>query len=76
MLGGYFTTPQTNPPTPWPAEKFAGLFTKEVQKVLLFRVLNVRRLAGLVTSIASQNGITKKKRVCSVVLHKQLVIQE
>ena len=23
MLGGYFLTPQTNPPTPWPAEKFA-----------------------------------------------------
>ena len=25
-LGGYFLTPQTNPPTPWPAEKFADLF--------------------------------------------------
>ena len=23
-------TPQTNPPTPWPAEKFAELFTKEI----------------------------------------------
>jgi phosphotriesterase-related protein len=30
MLGGYFLSPQTNPPTPWPAEKFANLFTKEV----------------------------------------------
>ena len=29
-LGGYFLTPQTNPPTPWPAEKFADLFGKEV----------------------------------------------
>ena len=28
MLGGYFLTPQTNPPTPWPAEKFADLFAR------------------------------------------------
>ena len=30
MLRGYFTTPQKNPPTPWPAEQFADLFAKEV----------------------------------------------
>ena len=30
LLGGYFLTPQTNPPTPWPAEKFADLFAREV----------------------------------------------
>ncbi|MFE1753705.1 hypothetical protein ACFW88_24715 [Streptomyces anandii] len=28
-LGGYLLTPQTDPPTPWPAEKFADLFTKD-----------------------------------------------
>ena len=30
LLGGYFLTPQSNPPTPWPADKFADLFAKEV----------------------------------------------
>jgi phosphotriesterase-related protein len=28
MLGGYFLTPQTNPPTPWPAERFAEMFSR------------------------------------------------
>ena len=32
LLGGYFLTPQTNPPTPWPAEKWADMFTREVDR--------------------------------------------
>ena len=59
MLSGYFTTPQKNPPTPWSAEQFADLFKKEVTEGIV--VLRIERsgLAGLVTSIASQSGITE-----------------
>ena len=32
MLGGYYLTPQTNPPTPWPTQKFAELFGREVNE--------------------------------------------
>jgi len=32
MLGGYFLTPQTNPPSPWPAHKFAEMFGREVNE--------------------------------------------
>ena len=39
-LGGYFLTPQTNPPTPWPAEKFAALFSREVPRAWWFRALS------------------------------------
>ena len=59
MLGGYFTTPQTHPPTPWPAEKFAGLFTKEVIEGIVVPRVERSGLAGIVTSIASQSGMTK-----------------
>ena len=59
MLGGYFTAPQTNPPTPWPAEKFADLFSKEVTEGIVVPRVERSTSAGFVTSIASQNGITE-----------------
>ena len=46
MLGGYFLTPQTNPPTPWPAEKFADLFTEEVSKGMVVPRIERRGTAG------------------------------
>ena len=57
MLSGYFTTPQKNPPTPWSAEQFAGLFIKEVTEGIVVPRIERSGLAGLVTSIASQSGI-------------------
>ena len=59
MLSGYFTTPQTNPPTPWPAEKFANLFVKEVNEGIAVPRIERSSAAGLVTSIASQSGISE-----------------
>lgn len=59
MISGYFTTPQTNPPTPWPAEKFSGLFTKEVIEGIVVPRVERSSSAGLVTSIASQSGATE-----------------
>ncbi|MBR7837463.1 hypothetical protein KDL01_29560 [Actinospica durhamensis] len=58
MLGGYFLTPQTNPPTPWPAEKFAELFAAEVTEGMV--VPRVERLgpAGLVATAATRSGMT------------------
>ena len=61
MLSGYFTTPQKNPPTPWSAEQFAGLFIKEVIEGIVVPRIERSSSAGLVTSIASQNGITEKE---------------
>ncbi|WP_066302109.1 phosphotriesterase [Arthrobacter luteolus] len=58
MLGGYFLTPQTNPPTPWPAEKFADLFTKEVTEGMVIPRLERRAAAGLVATAADRSGIT------------------
>lgn len=58
MLGGYFLTPQTNPPTPWPAEKFADLFTKEVVEGMVVPRIERRGLAGLVTTTASRERMT------------------
>ncbi|MFZ3452248.1 phosphotriesterase [Arthrobacter sp. 7Tela_A1] len=58
MLGGYFLTPQTNPPTPWPAEKFADLFSKEVSEGMVVPRLERRAAAGLVTTAADRAGIT------------------
>ena len=46
MLGGYFLTPQTNPPTPWPAEKFADLFAKEVTEGMVVPRVERRGAAG------------------------------
>ena len=58
MLGGYFLTPQTNPPTPWPAEKFADLFSKEVTEGMVVPRVERRAPAGLVTTTAARDGMT------------------
>jgi phosphotriesterase-related protein len=58
MLGGYFLTPQTNPPTPWPAEKFADLFTREVTEGMVVPRVERRGAAGLVATAASRGGMT------------------
>ncbi|MFI9491831.1 MULTISPECIES: phosphotriesterase family protein [Streptomyces] len=58
MLGGYFLTPQTNPPTPWPAEKFAGLFTDEVTQGMVVPRVERRGAAGLVATTATRTGMT------------------
>ncbi|WP_020106634.1 aryldialkylphosphatase [Nocardia sp. 348MFTsu5.1] len=58
MLGGYFLTPQTNPPTPWPAEKFADLFTKEVTEGMVVPRVERRGAAGLVVTAANHAGMT------------------
>jgi phosphotriesterase-related protein len=62
MLSGYFLTPQKNPPTPWSAEQFANLFLKEVTEGIVVPRVERSGLAGLVTSIASQSGITEKEK--------------
>ncbi|KWW11023.1 MULTISPECIES: aryldialkylphosphatase [Peribacillus] len=59
MLSGYFTTPQTHPPTPWPAEQFAGLFIKEVMEGIVVPRVERSGPAGIVTSIATQSGIVQ-----------------
>ena len=59
LLSGYFTTPQTNPPTPWPGEKFAGLFTKEVLQGIPVPRVERSGPAGIVTSIATETGIVE-----------------
>ncbi|MFF2324815.1 MULTISPECIES: phosphotriesterase [unclassified Streptomyces] len=58
MLGGYFLTPQTNPPTPWPAERFADLFTKEVTEGMVVPRVERRGAAGLVATTATPEGMT------------------
>lgn len=58
MLGGYFLTPQTNPPIPWPAEKFADLFTKEVSEGMVVPRIERRGAAGLVVTAATRAGMT------------------
>lgn len=58
MLGGYFLTPQTNPPTPWPADKFAGLFTAEVTEGMVVPRLERRGSAGMVVTAATTEGMT------------------
>ena len=58
MLGGYFLTPQTNPPTPWPAGKFAELFTKEVTEGMVVPRVERRGAAGLVATAANRQGMT------------------
>ncbi|MGW9405790.1 phosphotriesterase family protein [Arthrobacter sp. NPDC055585] len=58
MLGGYFLTPQTNPPTPWPADKFAALFSQEVKEGMVIPRLERRAAAGLVATAADRSGIT------------------
>ena len=58
LLGGYFLTPQTNPPTPWPAEKFADLFTKEITEGMVVPRVERRGSAGLVVTAAAASGMT------------------
>lgn len=58
MLGGYFLTPQTNPPTPWPTEKFADLFSREVAEGMVVPRVERRGSAGLVTTTAARGGMT------------------
>ncbi|SDH47544.1 phosphotriesterase-related protein [Planococcus glaciei] len=62
LLGGYFVTPQTNPPTPWPAEKFAGLFTQEVVEGVVVPRVERSTAAGAVVSIANPEGITNEEK--------------
>lgn len=57
-LGGYFLTPQTNPPTPWPAEKFADLFGKEVTEGMVVPRVERRAAAGIVATVADRAGMT------------------
>lgn len=58
MLGGYFLTPQTNPPTPWPAERFADLFTQEITEGMAVPRVERRGAAGLVATTATREGMT------------------
>ncbi|MDV8148798.1 phosphotriesterase [Arthrobacter sp. B10-11] len=57
-LGGYFLTPQTNPPTPWPAEKFSDLFGKEVTEGMVIPRVERRAAAGIVATVADRAGMT------------------
>jgi phosphotriesterase-related protein len=56
MLGGYYLTPQT--PTPWPAQKFAELFGREVNEGMVVPRLERRAPAGMVTTAVTQSGMT------------------
>lgn len=58
LLGGYFLTPQTNPPTPWPADKFADLFAKEITEGMVVPRVERRGAAGLVATTATAEGMT------------------
>lgn len=58
LLGGYFLTPQTNPPTPWPAERFAALFTAEVDDGMVVPRVERRAAAGLIATVATRTGAT------------------
>ncbi|GAA0958574.1 phosphotriesterase [Actinocorallia libanotica] len=58
LLGGYFLTPQTDPPTPWPAEKFADLFAEEVTEGMVVPRVERRGAAGLVATAATREGMT------------------
>lgn len=58
MLGGYFLTPQTNPPTPWPAEKFAVLYADEVSEGMVVPRVERRRPAGLLAVGVTRDGAT------------------
>lgn len=58
LLGGYFLTPQTNPPTPWPAEKFEALFAAEVTEGMVVDRIERRHGAGLITTTGTRTGLT------------------
>lgn len=57
-LGGYFLAPQTNPPTPWPADKFADLFTREATEGMVVPRVERRGAAGLMVTAANHAGMT------------------
>src|SRR3954468_18992229 len=57
-LGGYFLTPQTDPPTPWPAERFADLFAAEVTEGMVVPRVERRGAAGIVATTATREGAT------------------
>lgn len=57
-LGGYFLTPQTNPPTPWPAERFADLFAAEVTEGMVIPRVERRGAAGLIVTTVTDAGMT------------------
>src|SRR3954470_10636183 len=57
-LGGYFLTPQTDPPTPWPAERFADLFAAEITEGMVVPRVERRGAAGLVAATATRSGMT------------------
>lgn len=58
MLGGYFLTPQTNPPTPWSAQKFAELFGQEVNNGMVVPRIERRAAAGLISTATTISGMT------------------
>lgn len=58
MLGGYFLTPQTNPPTPWPAQKFAELFGREVNEGMVVPRFERRAPAGMIATAVTASGMT------------------
>jgi phosphotriesterase-related protein len=58
MLGGYFLTPQTNPPSPWPASKFADMFGREVNEGMVVPRLERRAPAGIVVTAVTATGMT------------------
>lgn len=58
MLGGYFLTPQTNPPTPWPAEKFVTLYADEVTEGMVVPRVERRGAAGLISTAVTAAGMT------------------
>jgi len=57
-LGGYFLTPQTDPPSPWPAEKFADLFGREVTEGMVVPRVERRGGAGLIATTGTRGGLT------------------
>ncbi|MEZ7006252.1 phosphotriesterase [Streptomyces sp. AD55] len=58
LVGGYFRTPQTDPPTPWPAEKFADLFAREITEGMVVPRVERRGAAGLIATAATRTGMT------------------
>lgn len=58
MLGGYFLTPQTNPPAPWPAAKFAEMFGREVNEGMVAPRLERRAPAGMIATAVTLGGMT------------------
>ena len=58
VLGGYFLTPQTNPPTPWPAEKWADLFGAEITEGMVAPRVERRGRAGVIATAVTAGGPT------------------